>query len=100
MNSKDPLLQPYTLKQLNLKNRVFSACHEPFLTEDSMPKEKYCLYHEEKAKGGIGMSMIGGSAVVSQDSPGSFGNLNLSDDSVIPWLQNWQIVCMPMNVLL
>lgn len=87
MNSKDPLLQPYTLKQLNLKNRVFSACHEPFLTEDSMPKEKYCLYHEEKAKGGIGMSMIGGSAVVSQDSPGTFGNLNLSDDSVIPWLQ-------------
>lgn len=88
MNSnKDPLLQPYTLKHLRLKNRVFSACHEPFLTEDSLPKERYRLYHEEKAKGGIGMSMIGGSAVVSQDSPGTFGNLNLSDDKVIPWLQ-------------
>ncbi len=86
-NSKDPLLQPYTLKHLKLKNRVFSACHEPFLTEDSMPKEKYRLYHEEKAKGGIGMSMIGGSAVVSQDSPGTFGNLDLSDDKVIPWLK-------------
>jgi len=86
-NNTDPLLQPYTLKHLKLKNRVFSACHEPFLTEDSMPKERYRLYHEEKAKGGIGMSMIGGSAVVSQDSPGTFGNLDLSDDRVIPWLQ-------------
>ena len=82
--SKDPLFQPYTLKHLNLKNRVFSAAHEPFLTEDSLPKEKYRLYHEEKAKGGIGMSMIGGSAVISQDSPGPFGNINLSNDNVIP----------------
>ena len=86
-SSTDPLLQPYTFKHLKLKNRVFSACHEPFLTEESMPKEKYRLYHEEKAKGGIGMSMIGGSAVVSQDSPGTFGNIDLSDDKVIPWLQ-------------
>ncbi|MBF0278647.1 MAG: NAD(P)-binding protein [SAR324 cluster bacterium] len=85
--SKDPLFQPYTLKHLNLKNRVFSACHEPFLTEDSMPKERYRLYHEEKAKGGIGMTMIGGSAVISQDSPGPFGNINLSSDDVIPWFQ-------------
>ena len=86
-NSTDPLLQPYALKHLTLKNRVFSASHEPFLTEDSMPKERYRLYHEEKAKGGIGMTMIGGSAVVSQDSPGTFGNLDLSDDRVIPWLR-------------
>ena len=85
--NKDPLFQPYALKQLNLKNRVFSAAHEPLLTEDSMPKEKYRLYHEEKAKGGIGMTMIGGSAVVSQDSPGPFGNIDLSNDNVIPWLQ-------------
>ena len=85
--SNDPLFQPYNLKHLKLKNRVFSAAHEPFLTEDSMPKEKYRLYHEEKAKGGIGMSMIGGSAVISQDSPGPFGNINLSNDNVIPWLQ-------------
>ncbi|MDA9367344.1 FAD-dependent oxidoreductase [bacterium] len=85
--STDPLFQPYTLKHLKLKNRLFSACHEPFLTEESMPKERYRLYHEEKAKGGIGISMIGGSAVVSQDSPGTFGNVDLSDDRVIPWLQ-------------
>ena len=85
--SSDPLLQPYSLRHLELKNRIFSAAHEPLLTEDSMPKEKYRLYHEEKAKGGIGMTMIGGSAVVSQDSPGPFGNIDLSNDRVIPWLQ-------------
>lgn len=84
--ANDPLFQPFDLKHVTLKNRVFSACHEPFLTEDSMPKDRYRLYHEEKAKGGIGMSMIGGSAVVSQYSPGPFGNIDLSNDEVIPWL--------------
>ena len=34
-----------------------------------MPAESYRLYHVEKAKGGIGLTMIGGSAVVAPDSP-------------------------------
>ena len=27
--SKDPLLQPFTLKHLTLKNRIVSTSHEP-----------------------------------------------------------------------
>ncbi|MEI3850214.1 MULTISPECIES: hypothetical protein [Ensifer] len=27
--SKDPLLQPYRLKHLTLKNRIMSTAHEP-----------------------------------------------------------------------
>ena len=29
MASKDPLLQPYQLKHLTLKNRIMSTSHEP-----------------------------------------------------------------------
>ena len=29
MTSNDPLLQPYQLKHLTLKNRVMSTSHEP-----------------------------------------------------------------------
>ena len=50
----DPLLQPFTLKHLTLRNRVFSSSHEPAYSEDGMPKDRYRLYHVEKAKGGIG----------------------------------------------
>jgi 2,4-dienoyl-CoA reductase-like NADH-dependent reductase (Old Yellow Enzyme family) len=83
----DPLLQPYQLKHLTLKNRIFSSAHEPSYTEEGMPTERYRLYHREKAKGGMGMTMIGGSAIVAPDSPAAFGNIRLWDDGVVPWLK-------------
>ncbi len=82
----DPLLQPFTLKHLTLKNRVMSTAHEPWYSEDGMPKDRYRLYHLEKAKGGIALTMTAGSAVVSPDSPPAFGNLHAYDDAIVNWL--------------
>ena len=81
----DALFQPFKLKNTTFKNRVFSAAHEPAFTEDGMTAGRYIAYHEEKAKGGIAMSMIGGSTVVSRDSPPSFGNVDASTDRIIEW---------------
>jgi 2,4-dienoyl-CoA reductase-like NADH-dependent reductase (Old Yellow Enzyme family) len=86
MTSIDPLLQPFHLKNLRLRNRLMSTAHEPAYTEDGMPKERYRLYHAEKAKGGIALTMIGGSSVVSPDSPQAFGNIILYKDEVVRWL--------------
>ncbi|WP_068279668.1 NAD(P)-binding protein, partial [Aldersonia kunmingensis] len=83
----DPLLQPFELKNLTLRNRVVSTSHEPAYTEDGMPKRRYRLYHEEKAKGGVGLTMMGGSAVVAPDSPAAFGNLHVYKDEIVPWLR-------------
>jgi 2,4-dienoyl-CoA reductase-like NADH-dependent reductase (Old Yellow Enzyme family) len=83
----DPLLQPFELKNLTLRNRVVSTSHEPSYTEDGMPKRRYRLYHEEKAKGGVGLTMMGGSAVVAPDSPAAFGNLHVYKDEIVPWLR-------------
>jgi 2,4-dienoyl-CoA reductase-like NADH-dependent reductase (Old Yellow Enzyme family) len=82
----DPLLQPFQLRHLTLRNRVVSTSHEPSYGEDGMPKDRYRLYHREKARGGVALTMIGGSAVVSPDSPPSFGNLLLYKDEIVPWL--------------
>ncbi len=82
----DPLLQPYRLRHLLLRNRLMSTAHEPAYTEDGMPKERYRLYHAEKAKGGIALTMIGGSSVVAPDSPQAFGNILLYKDEVVRWL--------------
>ncbi|HYB10483.1 MAG TPA: NADH:flavin oxidoreductase [Alphaproteobacteria bacterium] len=87
MISKDPLLQPYQLKHLQLRNRFMSTAHEPSYTVDGMPKERYRLYHTEKAKGGIALTMIGGSSVVAPDSPQAFGNILLYKDEVVRWLK-------------
>ena len=48
--SKDPLLQPFQLKHLTLKNRIMTTSHEPAYPEDGMPKERYAAYHAERAK--------------------------------------------------
>jgi N-methyl-L-proline demethylase len=84
---KDPLLQPYQLRHLTLRNRLMSTSHEPFYAEDGMPKDRYRLYHVEKAKGGIALTMTAGSAVVSPDSPPVFGNLLAYKDEIVPWLR-------------
>jgi 2,4-dienoyl-CoA reductase-like NADH-dependent reductase (Old Yellow Enzyme family) len=87
IQSKDPLLQPYQLKHLTLKNRIMSTSHEPAYSEDGMPKDRYRLYHVEKAKGGIALTMTAGSAIVSEDSPPAFGNLYAYSDEIVPWLK-------------
>lgn len=83
----DPLFEPFQLGALTLRNRIVSVAHEPAYTEGGMPRDRYRLYHREKARGGIGMTMIGGSAVVSKDSPAAFGNIDMSTDEVVPWLR-------------
>ncbi len=83
----DPLLEPFQLKHLTLRNRIFSSAHEPAYGEGGMPTDRYRLYHEEKAKGGVALTMTAGSAVVAEDSPPSFGNLHAYDDAIVPWIQ-------------
>jgi 2,4-dienoyl-CoA reductase-like NADH-dependent reductase (Old Yellow Enzyme family)/thioredoxin reductase len=87
VTSADPLLQPFQLKHLTLRNRIMSPAHEPAYAEDGKPKLRYQLYQEEKAKGGIALSMFGGSTNVAPDSPPIFGQLYAGDDDIIPWFQ-------------
>jgi 2,4-dienoyl-CoA reductase-like NADH-dependent reductase (Old Yellow Enzyme family) len=91
--AKDPLLQPYRLKHLVMRNRLMSTSHEPFYSEDGMPKDRYRLYHVEKAKGGIALTMTAGSAVVSADSPPAFGNLLAYRDEIVPWMRRLSDEC-------
>jgi N-methyl-L-proline demethylase len=83
MTRYQALLQPFRLKHLQLRNRIMSTSHEPAYAEDGRPGLRYRLYHEEKAKGGIALTMIGGSAVVAPDSPPAFGNLHLFDPRIV-----------------
>ena len=89
----DPLLQPYRLKHLTLRNRIMSTAHEPAYSEGGLPKERYRLYHVEKAKGGIALTMTAGSAIVSRDSPAAFGNLHAYKDEIVPWLRELSDAC-------
>jgi 2,4-dienoyl-CoA reductase-like NADH-dependent reductase (Old Yellow Enzyme family) len=84
--TKDPLLQPFTIKGVVFKNRIMSTSHACGLEEGGMPGESYQRYHEEKAKGGLALTMFGGSSNVAPDSPNVFRQLNVGDDAIIPHL--------------
>ena len=88
-NAKDPLLQPLQIRHLTIRNRVMSTSHACGLEAGGMLTEKYQLYHEEKAKGGIGLTMFGGSSNVDIDSPNIFRQLNVGTDAIIPQLQEF-----------
>ena len=85
--SNDPLLQPFQLKHLTLRNRIMTTSHEPAYGDDGMPKDRYRLYHLERAKAGVAMVMTAGSASVSRDSPPVFSNLLVWKDEIVPWMK-------------
>ncbi len=93
MTSNDPLLQPYRLKHLTLRNRIMTTSHEPAYPEDGMPKDRYRAYHVERAKAGVAMTMTAGSASVSRDSPPVFNNVLVWKDEVVGWMKKLADEC-------
>ena len=85
--SNDPLLQPFKLKHLTLRNRLMVSSHEPAYPEDGMPKGRYRAYHVERAKAGIALTMTAGSCAVSKDSPPVFNNILAYKDEVVGWMK-------------
>ncbi|WP_299293211.1 NADH:flavin oxidoreductase [uncultured Tateyamaria sp.] len=85
--TRDPLLQPYRLKHLTLRNRIMTTSHEPAYPEEGMPKDRYRAYHAERAKAGVALAMTAGSACVSRDSPPAFNNVLAYKDEVVPWIK-------------
>ncbi len=80
----DPLLLPLRLGPLTLRNRIMSTSHETALDEGGHPLEAYQRYHEEKAKGGLALTMFGGSARISADTSWGGTQLDVSSDAVVP----------------
>jgi N-methyl-L-proline demethylase len=89
----DPLLQPYRLKHLTLKNRLMITSHEPAYPEDGMPKERYRAYHAERARAGVALTMTAGSASVARDSPPVFNNILAWKDEVVGWMKQLTDEC-------
>ncbi|MFO0997458.1 MAG: NADH:flavin oxidoreductase [Alphaproteobacteria bacterium] len=87
MGQYDALFEPLRIKNLTIRNRIMSTAHAPAYGEGGMPGERYQAYHEEKAKGGLGLDIFGGSSTIAIECPPTFGQLSVADDRVIPHLQ-------------
>ncbi|WP_442773392.1 oxidoreductase [Paenirhodobacter enshiensis] len=91
--SSDPLLQPFQLRHLTLRNRILLTSHEPAYTEDGMPKSRYRAYHAERARAGVALTMTAGSAAGSRDSPPAFGNVLAWKEEVVGWMRELTDEC-------
>lgn len=89
MATYDALLKPLQLKGLTLKNRIMSTAHAPGYADANLPGERYQLYHEEKAKGGLALTIFGGSSSVAPDSPLPFAQIDISHDRILPYLEEF-----------
>ena len=83
----DPLLTPFRLKHLTLRNRIMITAHEPAYPEDGMPGDRYRAYTVERAKAGVALTMTAGSASVARDSPPVFNNVLAWKDEVVGWMK-------------
>lgn len=79
------LMSPFVLNKLTLRNRIVSTAHaEVYAEPGGLPGDRYIRYYEEKAKGGLGLAICGGSSPVSIDSPqGWWKSVNLATDQII-----------------
>lgn len=85
--ANDPLLTPFRLKHLTLRNRIMITSHEPAYPEDGMPKDRYRAYTVERARAGVALTMTAGSASVARDSPPVFNNVLAWKDEVVGWMK-------------
>ena len=66
----EAMFQPIQIGKLTIRNRVLSTAHaEVYATDGGMTTDRYVKYYEEKAKGGIGLAICGGSSVVATGLP-------------------------------
>lgn len=85
----DPLLAPLKIRGMHIRNRIVSTAHSIGMEIGGMPTEAFELYHIEKAKGGVGLTIFGGSSNIAPDSPNIFAGLDVGTDRIVPHFQRF-----------
>ena len=77
------VFEPVDVGSLHLRNRIFIPGHTTNLAEDFLPSDRHVAYFTERARGGVGMIIVGAIRVHST-SVGRAGGLTAIDERVIP----------------
>ena len=87
MDSIKLLVEPFRLKNLNLRNRIVMA---PMLSRLSYPNgivsQRLIDYYAERAKGGVGLIIVEYAYIDQKESKAHQGQLGAYDDQLIPGL--------------
>lgn len=76
------LFRPITIKNVTLQNRIAISAHfAGWWVTDGLPNEDFAAYIEERAKGGIGLFVIGATGPTYDAGPDWIHN---TSDAIIP----------------
>ncbi len=78
--SYEAILSPIKLGRIDIPNRVVRASHLTQFTRQGAVTDKFIAYHEARARGGVGLSILEGSSIDQAVSPAP---LDASSDRVI-----------------
>lgn len=80
------LLQPLEINGCHIRNRIVLTGHGTGMPRDGTPNDQMVAYYEERAKGEVGLIMLG-TQQVHPSSPGITGLLCNYDDRIVPGLK-------------
>ena len=76
------LFRPITLKNVTLRNRIAVSAHfAGWWVTDGLPNEEFAAYIEERAKGGIGLFVIGATGPTYDAGPDWIQN---TSEAIVP----------------
>ena len=52
------LFQPFSIRDKEFKNRIFSTGHMAVMLDDGKPSHRLAAYHGAKAKGGAALTIV------------------------------------------
>src|SRR5258708_25339834 len=86
----EKLFEPLQIGNVVIRNGIVSTGHAEVYSDAGLPSERQIRYHAEKARGGIGLTICGGSSSVSVDSPSAAWNgLDVSHDRIVAHLSRF-----------
>ena len=79
------LLSPLKIGEIEVRNRVLVSAHVPGFADNYLPGQRYIAYQRERAAGGVGLQITGGTPVhksgLLSNNKDSLHNLN---DDIVP----------------
>ncbi|MDH3692953.1 MAG: FAD-dependent oxidoreductase [Gammaproteobacteria bacterium] len=85
MSDYPHLLSPLTIGSIEVRNRVLVSAHVPGFADNHLPGKRYIAYQCERAAGGVGLQITGGTPVhksgLLSNNKDSLHNLN---DDIVP----------------
>jgi 2,4-dienoyl-CoA reductase-like NADH-dependent reductase (Old Yellow Enzyme family) len=94
MTALSRLFQPFTIRNCQIKNRIFSTGHDTTMPTDGTPNKRLAAYHKARAEGGAGL-IIMQVAGVHETARYTSHLIMATTDDCIPGYQDVVAACKP-----